>query len=193
MFKLADSGVTYYPDPKSNIHQHFEDYFKFIGRIVAKAIIDEQYIECSFVKAFYKIVRGTPLSWHDMEDYDNKFYENLKWMLENDASVLMRTFSETIDFFGQEKIIDLIPNGRSKDVDNDNKQDYILKVSFFKLYEGVKKQIDAFLRGFYEIIPKKFISIFDHHEIELLISGLPEIDIDDLKANTEYKGYEATS
>ena len=128
-----------------------------------------------------------------MEDYDNKFYENLKWMLENDASVLMRTFSETIDFFGQEKIIDLIPNGRSKDVDNDNKQDYILKVSFFKLYEGVKKQIDAFLRGFYEIIPKKFISIFDHHEIELLISGLPEIDIDDLKANTEYKGYEATS
>jgi len=46
------------------------------------------------------------------------------------------------------------------------------------------------LKGFYEIIPWKFISIFDHHEIELLISGLPEIDVDDLKANTEYWGYE---
>jgi hypothetical protein len=41
IFKLADSGVTYYPDPKSNIHQHHENYFKFIGRIVAKAIMDE--------------------------------------------------------------------------------------------------------------------------------------------------------
>jgi len=46
-----------------------------------------------------------------MEDYDNKFYENLKWMLDNDATVLMRTFSETIDFFGSDKIIDLVPNG----------------------------------------------------------------------------------
>lgn len=74
--------------------------------------MDEQYIECSFVKAFYKLIRGTPLSWHDMEDYDNKFYENLQWMLDNDASVLMRTFSETIDFFGQDKVIDLKPGGR---------------------------------------------------------------------------------
>lgn len=31
MFKLADSGVTYYPDPKSKIHEHNLDYFKFIG------------------------------------------------------------------------------------------------------------------------------------------------------------------
>lgn len=102
MFKLADSGVTYYPDPKSNIHQHHENYFKFIGRIVAKAIMDEQYIECSFVKAFYKIIRGTALSWHDVEDYDNKFYESLKWMLENDVATVMKTFSETEEYFGSE-------------------------------------------------------------------------------------------
>lgn len=59
-------------------------------------------------------------------------------MLDNDPSIAMKTFSETIDFFGQEKVIDLVPNGRNKDVTNDNKTDYILKVSFFKLYEGIK-------------------------------------------------------
>jgi len=73
--------------------------------------MDEMYIECSFVKAFYKIIRGTPLSWHDIEDYDNKFYENLKWMLTNDATLLMRTFSETIDYFGVQKTIELMPGG----------------------------------------------------------------------------------
>ena len=59
-------------------------------------------------------------------------------MLENDATILMRNFSETIDFFGKETTVDLVPNGWNKDVDNDNKEDYIMKVSFFKLYEGVK-------------------------------------------------------
>lgn len=35
--------------------------------------------------------------------------------------------------------------------------------------------------------------IFNDHELELLISGLPEVDIADLKANTEYSGYTAAS
>ena len=37
------------------------------------------------------------------------------------------------------------------------------------------------------------ISIFNEQEIELLMSGLPNIDIEDLKANTEYHKYQANS
>jgi len=88
IFKLADSGVTYYPNPHSSIQEAHLDYFKFIGRIIGKAILEENYIECSFVKALYKIMRGTPLTWNDLEDYDNSYYTNTKWMLENDATVL---------------------------------------------------------------------------------------------------------
>ena len=36
---------------------------------------------------------------------------------------------------------------------------------------------------------RHLISIFNDHELELLISGLPDIDISDLRANTEYHGY----
>ena len=35
--------------------------------------------------------------------------------------------------------------------------------------------------------------MFNDHELELLISGLPEIDVDDLRANTEYQGFTANS
>ena len=54
---------------------------------------------------------------------------------------------------------------------------------------SIRSQIDSFLEGFYEIIPKRLISIFDEQELELLIAGLPSIDIEDLKANTEYHKY----
>ena len=37
------------------------------------------------------------------------------------------------------------------------------------------------------------ISIFNDNELELMVCGLPEIDTDDLRANTEYTGYTASS
>lgn len=39
----------------------------------------------------------------------------------------------------------------------------------------------------------RLIAIFNEQELELLLSGLPDINIDDLKANTEYHKYTATS
>lgn len=58
---------------------------------------------------------------------------------------------------------------------------------------SINQQLNAFLEGFYEIIPKHLISIFNEQELELLISGLPNVDIDDLYANTEYKTYTKSS
>jgi len=41
---------------------------------------------------------------------------------------------------------------------------------------GIKEQIEAFLTGFHQLIPNNLISIFDSHELELMISGIPVID-----------------
>ena len=59
--------------------------------------------------------------------------------------------------------------------------------------EPLGKQIENFLEGFYDIIPKKLISIFNEQELELLLAGLPSIDVDELKANTEYHKYQSNS
>lgn len=47
--------------------------------------------------------------------------------------------------------------------------------------------------GFHDIIPAELIAIFNEQELELLISGLPDIDVDDWKGNTEYHNYSAAS
>jgi len=62
-------------------------------------------------------------------------------------------------------------------------------VLHYRLYESTKTQIDAFLQGFHDLVPKDLIKIFDAKELELMISGLPTIDIDDMKENTIYKNY----
>ena len=129
------------------------------------------------------------MTWHDIEYDDNAYYTNLKYLLNNDAEILHQSFCETIDFFGKPVVHDLIPNGRNIVVTNDNKKEFIQKVSYFMLYTSIKDQTNSFLKEFYELIPSKLISIFDSGELELLISGLSTIDVDDMKVNTEYSGY----
>lgn len=42
--------------------------------------------------------------------------------------------------------------------------------------QDIKEQIQHFLQGLNELIPMHLISVFDAMELELMISGLPDID-----------------
>jgi len=95
--------------------------------------------------------------------------------------------------FGVTEARDLKPNGRNIPVTEENKKEYVKLVCQMKMTGAIRQQLNAFMEGFYDIIPKRLISIFSEQELELLISGLPTIDIDDLKSNSEYHKYQANS
>ena len=98
-----------------------------------------------------------------------------------------------IEEFGKTESKDLKPGGHSIPVTEANKREYVQLACQMKMTGSIRAQIKSFLEGFYEVIPKELISIFNEQELELLISGLPTIDIDDLKANTEYHKYTESS
>ncbi|CAF4071674.1 unnamed protein product [Rotaria sp. Silwood2] len=187
--------VTYMPNPLSHCNTNHSQYFKFIGRIIAKAIFDNKCMDCYFTRSFYKHILGIPVRYTDMESVDLQFYKNLVILLEKDIHQLGLdlTFSLDASEFGVNKVIELIPNGSTIPVTNENKHEYVRLVCQEKMIGSIRLQINAFLEGFYTIIPKSLISIFNEQELELLISGLPDIDIEDLKANTEYHKYRPNS
>ena len=196
LFTLAKNGTTYSINSDSGKYdpEHLR-YFEFIGKIMAKAIFDGMMIDCYFTRIIYKLIIGTPISYHDMEDYDPVFYNSIKWLLENDFtnSETYLTYSYNHDNLGEMQTVDLIENGRNIDVTEANKFDYIQRLCSSKLYDTIKPQIDALLKGFYDIIPQKLISIFNNRELELVISGMPTIDIKDWKNNTIYENYNEES
>lgn len=69
--------------------------------MIGKALFDDCLLECYFVKSLYKILLGEPLSFKDVEDYDNKFYNSLNWCLNNDVTDLDKNFTEEFDVFGK--------------------------------------------------------------------------------------------
>jgi E3 ubiquitin-protein ligase HUWE1 len=134
------------------------------------------------------------VNYTDMEALDPEYYRNLKWMLDNPIEGLLdMTFTDESDEYGKVKTENLIPDGAKIAVTDDNKREYVQLICEHKMTKSVEKQINAFLEGFHELIPPALISLFDDPELELLISGLPEIDLEDLRRNTDYHNYtEAT-
>ncbi|XP_052726153.1 E3 ubiquitin-protein ligase UPL1-like isoform X3 [Vigna angularis] len=168
---------------------------------VGKALFDGQLLDVYFTRSFYKHILGVKVTYHDIEAVDPDYYKNLKWMLENDVSdVPDLTFSMDADeekhiLYEKNEVTDyeLKPGGRNIRVTEETKHEYVDLVADHLLTNAIRPQINSFLEGFNELVPRELISIFNDKELELLISGLPEIDLDDLKANTEYTGYTVAS
>ncbi|KAJ9560583.1 hypothetical protein OSB04_005743 [Centaurea solstitialis] len=201
LFTTVGNDSTFQPNPNSVYQTEHLSYFKFVGRVVGKALFDGQLLDVHFTRSFYKHILGVKVTYHDIEAIDPGYFKNLKWMLENDISdILDLTFSIDAD---EEKLIlcertevtdyELIPGGRNIRVTEENKHKYVDLIAEHRLTTAIRPQINAFLEGFNELIPRDLISIFHDKELELLISGLPDIDLDDMKANTEYSGYSAAS
>ena len=169
--------------------------------MVAKALFDGQLLDVYFTRSFYKHILGAKVTYHDIEAVDPDYYKNLKWMLENDVSeILDLSFGKEVDeekhiLYEKTEVTDfeLIPGGRNIRVTEENKDKYVDLVAEHTLTTAIRPQINAFLEGSNELIPRHLISIFNDRELELLISGLPEIDLDDLKDITEYTGYNVAS
>jgi len=158
---------------------------------VAKAIFDNKLLKCYFTRAIYKHILGKPIKPSDLESEDPDYYKNLKFLLDNPVEYLGYDQNFTVDLeqFGVTKTEELKPGGTDILLTNENKQEYVDLVCHRKMTYAIKEQLDAFLEAFYEIIPKDLIAMFDEHELELLISGIAEVNIDDLKSNTEYQKY----
>lgn len=191
---VASDRTTFHPNSMSGINPEHLTFFKFIGRIIGKALYEGRVLDCHFSRAVYKRILGKAVSLKDMETLDLDYYKSLCWILENDITdVTFETFSMDVDKFGVTEVVDLIENGREIPVTEENKHEYVRLVVEQRLIKSVQEQLDAFLAGFHEIIPSELVSIFNEQELELLISGLPDIDVDDWKNNTEYHNYNATS
>lgn len=60
----------------------------------------------------------------------------------------------------------------------------------WKIKKRVEEQFNAFITGFNELIPADLVNVFDERELELLIGGIADIDVDDWKKHTDYRGYQ---
>ncbi|WFD19839.1 HECT-type E3 ubiquitin transferase [Malassezia caprae] len=189
----AADRTTYQPNRMSAVNDMHLSFFKFIGRVIGKAIYDGRLLDAYFTRSFYKHMLGRSVDYKDLEAVDPEYYNSIEWMLHNDITdVLELTFAVEDEVFGETQVVELKPEGASIPVTEENKHEYVRLVTEQRLTNSIRSQIDAFLEGFHEVIPRPLIQLFSEQELELLISGLPDIDVDEWKNNTELQGYSSS-
>jgi E3 ubiquitin-protein ligase NEDD4 len=158
--------------------------------VVGLAIFHQYFLDAFFISAFYKMILNRKITLKDMESVDSELHNSLQWTLDNDITdVLDCTFSTENDVFGQKVTVDLKPGGRDIQVTEENKAEYVQLLSEWRIFRRVETQFRVFQDGFFEVVPRDLINVFDERELELLIGGISEIDVTDWKRYTDYKGY----
>lgn len=163
-------------------------WYRFAGRLIGYAIIQGQLLDVFFARHMYKAFLGRHYTVSDVEAVDVSFYNSLKYVLENDPAPLELTFSVLEETFGQPTEYELKPGFGGVAVTEQNKQEYIDLMVSWKLSQRRSSQLNSLRQGFREMLPMQYLEEFDSQELEWVIAGKPEINLDDWKKNTEYWG-----
>eukprot|EP01050_Picozoa_sp_SAG11_P011254 SAG11_NODE_1179_length_5597_cov_3.257184_2_plen_591_part_00 len=187
----ADSDYTYQINPLSGINPEHLQYFELLGKVIAKSIFDGVQLDVHFSPAFYKVLLNLPLGFADLESVDMELHKSLQYLHDNliDDQCLCLYFTASYDEFGVAHEDELKPGGAEIEVTDANKDEFIDLKTKWRLERRVEQQMEAVRRGFYQIMPEREISPigFDDRELELIMCGIPKIDIADWRANCEYK------
>ncbi|XP_044032436.1 E3 ubiquitin-protein ligase HECW1 isoform X2 [Siniperca chuatsi] len=185
----ANDTYTVQISPMSAFVENHLEWFRFSGRILGLALIHQYLLDAFFTRPFYKALLRQPTDLSDLEYLDEEFHQSLQWMKDNDITdILDLTFTVNEEVFGQVTERELKSGGSNLQVTEKNKKDYIERMAKWRVERGVVQQTEALVRGFYEVVDSRLVSVFDARELELVIAGTVEIDLSDWRSNTEYRG-----
>jgi len=170
-------------------------YFKFVGRFIAMALYHGKFIYSGFTMPFYKRMLSKKLIMKDIESIDPEYYNSLVWIRDNDIDEcqLELYFNATYELLGEAKECELKPGGADIRVTEENKAEYLELFCAWRMSRGIEEQTKAFLEGFNEVVPLEWLQYFDERELELMLCGMQEIDVDDWQRHTMYRHYTKSS
>ncbi|XP_066484047.1 E3 ubiquitin-protein ligase HECW1 isoform X2 [Tiliqua scincoides] len=185
----ANDTYTVQISPMSAFVENHLEWFRFSGRILGLALIHQYLLDAFFTRPFYKALLRLPCDLSDLEYLDEEFHQSLQWMKDNNITdILDLTFTVNEEVFGQVTERELKSGGSNTQVTEKNKKEYIERMVKWRVERGVVQQTEALVRGFYEVVDSRLVSVFDARELELVIAGTAEIDLNDWRNNTEYRG-----
>lgn len=196
LFEYANkSNYSLQINPASYVNPDHLQYFKFIGRFLAMALYHGRFIYSGFTMPFYKRMLNKKLTTKDIESIDPEFYNSLVWVRDNniDECGLELWFSVDFEVLGQIIHHELKANGDKERVTEENKEEYLTLMTEWRMTRGIEEQTKTFLDGFNEVVPLEWLKYFDERELELMLCGMQEIDVDDWQRNSIYRHYNRNS
>uniref|UniRef100_A0A2K5S3E0 E3 ubiquitin-protein ligase n=1 Tax=Cebus imitator TaxID=2715852 RepID=A0A2K5S3E0_CEBIM len=149
--------------------------FRFLGKLMAKAIMDFRLVDLPLGLPFYKwmLRQETSLTSHDLFDIDPVVARSVyhledivrqKKRLEQDKSQTKESLQYALETL-------TMNGGKDIPVTIHNLEEYLRLVIFWALNEGVSRQFDSFRDGFESVFPLSHLQYFYPEELDQLLCG----------------------
>lgn len=176
------------PNPIQTSPEHL-NRFEFVGRLMGISLRARICLPFSMPSYVWKLLvnRQSP-SLEDYRSVDEAFVDTVNSIRESGLSSEDELTFSAKGSARQE--VELLEGGLEINVEN-NKADvsrYCNLVQQFRLHE-FDSQISAIRRGLFSIVTERATQLLTWMELERLICGHVEIDLEILKRHTEYRGY----
>ena len=170
------------------------EYYTFIGKFIVKAIVDLMIIRnMKLNRVLVKAISKRPITLDDIKYYNIDLFKKLKII--NDSQIYGNPKLQQIRFIYNIKNennmiqeIEMVPGGRNLFLNDSNKFSFIDKVIYNEAIKPYEKHIKAIQTGLHSIFEGILEGIFSVEELIFLLTGQDNIDINDWKENTIYKG-----
>jgi len=192
MFKFDEiSGLCWFsPTSFEN-----ENQYKLLGIIIGLAIYNNIILDIRLPLACYKRLLNYNCNLEDLREIHpqlaKSFDEMLKYEKNDMEEVFCMNFVATYSEFGKVVQVPLIDDGENTLINRVNRRDYIDRYIAWFFVESVDKKFEAFKEGFNLLCSGNLLSLCRPEEIQSMILGEEEIDIDRLRGITTYKKCDA--
>lgn len=167
------------------------EMLQFMGMMMGASLRSKVYLAISLPALFWKQLSRVNPSREDLEVVDHlavKYLDDISNCVQK--GVTPETFPHLFDehfttFLSNGEEVELVPGGKTRPLDFQNRHEYCRLVLKTRLAEG-QKQVEAIRKGLLSVVPQSVINIFSPAELEVAICGEPVIDLVLLKKNTRY-------
>ncbi|ETO10269.1 hypothetical protein RFI_27108 [Reticulomyxa filosa] len=187
----GDNQEKWVPNPSCTSSLQLSMY-TFVGKLMGVAIRGKHYLNLDLPSLVWKPLVGKQVGREDLKEIDSLCFDILDKLsnIEREG-VTPQTFSDyfpyqftTTSSDGRQVL--LKTNGDKIQVTWENRKEYVQLLERYRLNEFTT-QVDAIRRGLATIVPIALLPLFTWQELELMVCGKREIDLELLKANTVYK------
>ena len=180
LFLLCESAK--YQINRTSTEAHLS-LFRLTGSILGKALYDNVPLNLPLISPLYRHISGQKVRLADLKDADRELAESLAFIKDNNAGEL-GCFA--VD--AGSGMVELKPGGRNIAISERNKREYVKLRKFWETRGAVALQIEAFLQGFHQVVPKAWLEPFSPRELEVLMCGQSEVSVQEWAALTDYRG-----
>ncbi|XP_045580419.1 E3 ubiquitin-protein ligase TRIP12 isoform X12 [Salmo salar] len=172
--------------------------FRFLGKLMAKAIMDFRLLDLPLGLPFYKwmLRHETSISSHDLVNIDPGVAKSIQHLediirqkkrLEHDLSQTRETLQQALESLNMNGCsvedlgldftlpgfpnIELKKGGKDVPVTIYNLEEYLRLVVYWTMNEGVSRQFESFREGFESVFPLHHLQYFYPEELDQLLCG----------------------